>query len=85
VRKIVNVVQNVLRVVSELFKAQLKNSECNVFVFAAVVFHESSGSKNLETGTWILSGLLEDGASRLNTFGAASKLHGLYVGLSIFC
>ena len=80
-RQVVDVGQDELLVVLELFEPQLEYVGGDLLVLGAVVLHEGGGGVGVVPRAPVLTGLLEDGASGRRALCPTAELHVLDVAL----
>lgn len=81
-RQVVNVAHDIIGTATEFLQPQFEYTKRNILIFAAVVFHERSGNKDMVPGTNIFSGFFEHGSSWFYAFGAPRKFHVLNICLA---
>ena len=79
--QVVNVAENILRVVAKLLQTELEHFKGHLLVLAAVVLHESGSHKNVMATSLVLTSLLEDLPGGLDALGPSGELHVLDVAL----
>lgn len=82
-RQVIDVGHDIILILWEFLETELEDSERDLLVFAAIVFHEGGGAVHVELSPVVFSSLLEHFTSRFDSFGSPRELHILNVCLRI--
>lgn len=79
--QIVHIAFHILGIAAELLQAQFKYTKCDVFVLAAIVFHECSSHEYMIPRTDVFTCLFEYRTRWLNAFSTTCEFHVLHICL----